>query len=127
MNAKFIGAALAAAAVIAVPADVLADQAASLQHDQAAAAARAHQANIDAAAVAQDQAAQSQAAAADANAQAQQAQAEADHTKAEAARAHAALADLQMKQTALGATLVLQDVVFETGKADLKHGAQAKL
>ncbi|MBO9375914.1 OmpA family protein [Sphingomonas histidinilytica] len=35
--------------------------------------------------------------------------------------------DYQLRQTQLGATLVLQDVVFETGKADLKPGAAQRL
>jgi outer membrane protein OmpA-like peptidoglycan-associated protein len=108
-------------------ADVLADHAASLQHEQAIAAARAHQAQSDAAVSAQQQAAASQEQAAASQAQAEQAQAAANHARAEAAQAKSQLADLQMKQTALGATLVLQDVVFETGKADLKPGADARL
>src|SRR3546814_9625535 len=33
----------------------------------------------------------------------------------------------QMKQTQLGATLVLQDVVFETARAELKPGAEQRL
>ena len=37
------------------------------------------------------------------------------------------MVDYQLKQTQLGATLVLQDVVFETGKADLKPGAADRL
>src|SRR3546814_16450381 len=32
-----------------------------------------------------------------------------------------------MKQTQLGATLVLQDVVFETARAELKPGAEQRL
>jgi outer membrane protein OmpA-like peptidoglycan-associated protein len=65
--------------------------------------------------------------AASAQADAAKSQADAERAKAEAAHARQQLADLQMKQTALGATLVLQDVVFETGKADLKPGADARL
>jgi outer membrane protein OmpA-like peptidoglycan-associated protein len=65
--------------------------------------------------------------AAEAQAQTEAARAEADRARAEADRARAELAALQLKQTALGATLVLQDVVFETGKADLKPGAAARL
>jgi len=77
-----------------------------------------------------DQAAASQAKSqqlANAQSEAANAQAQADHARAEAEKAKAALAEYQMKQTALGATLVLQDVVFETGKADLKPGAAARL
>lgn len=64
---------------------------------------------------------------ASAQAEAQQAKLEANAAKAEAATAKAQLKDYQLKQTALGATLVLQDVVFETGKADLKPGAAERL
>jgi len=62
-----------------------------------------------------------------AHADAQQARLEANAAKAETAAMRAKLQDYQMKQTALGATLVLQDVVFETGKADLKPGAAERL
>ena len=96
--------------------------AAMAQHDAAvigAAKAEAADARADAAA-AHDAAADAQAAAA-ANAAA------ADAARAEAARLHQAMVDYQMKQTQLGATLVLQDVVFETGKADLKPGAADRL
>jgi outer membrane protein OmpA-like peptidoglycan-associated protein len=55
------------------------------------------------------------------------AEAEANQARAEAAQLRAALKDYQMRQTTLGATLVLQDVVFETGKADLKPGAAQRL
>lgn len=64
---------------------------------------------------------------ANAQTEAARAQAEADKARAEAEKAKSALAEYQMKQTALGATLVLQDVVFETGKAQLKPGAAARL
>jgi outer membrane protein OmpA-like peptidoglycan-associated protein len=64
---------------------------------------------------------------ASAQAEAQQAKLDANAARAEAATARAKLHDYQMKQTALGATLVLQDVVFETGKADLKPGAAERL
>jgi outer membrane protein OmpA-like peptidoglycan-associated protein len=64
---------------------------------------------------------------ASAQAEAQQAKLDANAARAEAAAARAKLQDYQMKQTALGATLVLQDVVFETGKADLKPGAAERL
>lgn len=55
------------------------------------------------------------------------AQADAARAKAEADRLRAQMRDYQLKQTQLGATLVLQDVVFETGKADLKPGAAERL
>lgn len=64
---------------------------------------------------------------ASAQAETQQAKLEANAARAEAAATRAKLKDLQMKQTSLGATLVLQDVVFETGKADLKPGAADRL
>lgn len=64
---------------------------------------------------------------ADAEATAAAAQAEAQEARAEAAGLRAAMRDYQMKQTQLGATLVLQDVVFETGKAQLKPGAVDRL
>lgn len=62
-----------------------------------------------------------------AQAQAQAATAAATTAKAETAALRNELQDYQMKQTALGATLVLQDVVFETGRADLKPGAADRL
>lgn len=55
------------------------------------------------------------------------AEAQAAQAQAEAARLRSALKEYQMRQTALGATLVLQDVVFETGKAVLKPGATQRL
>lgn len=64
---------------------------------------------------------------ADANAAAANAQASAAAAQAETARLKAEMRDYQLKQTQLGATLVLQDVVFETGKADLKPGASQRL
>lgn len=64
---------------------------------------------------------------ADAQATAANAQADAAAAQAEAARLKAEMRDYQLKQTQLGATLVLQDVVFETGKADLKAGAGQRL
>lgn len=60
-------------------------------------------------------------------AEAARARAEADRARAQADRARAELAALKLKQTDLGATLVLQDVVFQTAKADLKPGAEARL
>ncbi|WCT73391.1 OmpA family protein [Sphingomonas naphthae] len=74
-----------------------------------------------------DQVASAQAEADRARAAAARSQADAARSQAEAAKARAALADLHMRQTALGATLVLQDVVFQTGKAELKPGAAARL
>lgn len=64
---------------------------------------------------------------ADAQAAAANAQASAAAAQAEAARLKAEMKEYQLKQTQLGATLVLQDVVFETGKADLKPGAAQRL
>jgi outer membrane protein OmpA-like peptidoglycan-associated protein len=96
--------------------------AAVAQHDAAvigAAKAEAADARADAAA-AHDAAADAKAAAA-ANAAA------ADQARADAEKLRQAMVDYQMKQTQLGATLVLQDVVFETGKADLKPGAADRL
>ena len=56
-----------------------------------------------------------------------QAQADAAKSKAEADKLRAQMQSYQMKQTQLGATLVLRDVVFETGRADLKPGAAERL
>jgi outer membrane protein OmpA-like peptidoglycan-associated protein len=78
------------------------------------------QAKADAASRNSAQLADAQAAAANAQASAAAAQAEASRLKAE-------MKEYQLKQTQLGATLVLQDVVFETGKADLKPGAAQRL
>jgi outer membrane protein OmpA-like peptidoglycan-associated protein len=64
---------------------------------------------------------------ADAQATAANAQADAAAARAEADRLKAQMRDYQLKQTQLGATLVLQDVVFETGKADLKAGSAQRL
>lgn len=55
------------------------------------------------------------------------AQADAARARAEADRLRTQMRDYQLKQTQLGATLVLQDVVFETGRADLKPGAAERL
>ena len=55
------------------------------------------------------------------------AQAAAANAEAEAARLKTEMREYQLKQTQLGATLVLQDVVFETGKADLKPGSAQRL
>jgi outer membrane protein OmpA-like peptidoglycan-associated protein len=89
--------------------------AAMAQHDAAvidAAKAEAADARADAAA-AHDAAAANAAAA--------------DQARADAEKLRQAMVDYQLKQTQLGATLVQQDVVFETGKADLKPGAADRL
>jgi len=62
-----------------------------------------------------------------AQASAAAAQADAAAARAEADRVRQAMRDYQLKQTQAGATLVLQDVVFQTGKADLKPGAAERL
>jgi outer membrane protein OmpA-like peptidoglycan-associated protein len=64
-----------------------------------------------------------------ANAEATAAQAQADAAKAtaEADKLRAQMQAYQMKQTELGATLVLRDVVFQTGRADLKPGSAERL
>lgn len=64
---------------------------------------------------------------ADAQAAAATAQADAAAAQAEADRLKAQMKEYELRQTQLGATLVLQDVVFETGKADLKPGASQRL
>jgi outer membrane protein OmpA-like peptidoglycan-associated protein len=71
--------------------------------------------------------ANAEATAAQAQATTAQAQAEAAKAKAEADRLRAQMQAYQMKQTQLGATLVLRDVVFQTGRADLKPGAAERL
>lgn len=53
--------------------------------------------------------------------------AEADASKAEAERLRQQLADLNARQTERGIVMTLGDVLFETGKADLKPGATANL
>jgi outer membrane protein OmpA-like peptidoglycan-associated protein len=79
------------------------------------------------AADARDAAANASAAAANHAADAAAAREQAANASAEADKLRSAMHDLQLKQTQLGATLVLQDVVFETGKADLKPGAAERL
>lgn len=86
--------------------------------DQAKAQAAAR--TSDKVAVAQMDAANSQADAYSARNATIAAQAETDRLKAE-------MRDYKLKQTQLGATLVLQDVVFATGKSDLKAGASQRL
>jgi outer membrane protein OmpA-like peptidoglycan-associated protein len=71
--------------------------------------------------------ANAEATAAQAQGAAASAQADAAKAKAEADRLRAQMQAYQMKQTELGATLVLRDVVFETGRADLKPGAAERL
>ena len=96
--------------------------AAMAQHDAAqigAAKAEAADARADAAAARN--------AAADAGAAAEANAAAAASARADADRLRQQMAAYQMTQTQLGATLVLQDVVFETGKADLKPGAADRL
>lgn len=105
-------AAARANAQTAIAKDRAADAAAANQERLATSEAQAEQARADAARAQQDAAV---------------AQADAAKSQADAEAARKQLADLQLKQTALGATLVLQDVVFETGKADLKAGAAARL
>ena len=85
------------------------------------------QAKAQAAARTNDKLADAQATAANAQASAANAQADAAAARAEADKLKAEMRDYQLKQTQLGATLVLQDVVFETGKADLKAGAAQRL
>lgn len=91
--------------------------------------AQAEIARRDAGAIvaAKDAAADARAAAAAQSAEADAARTEANAARDEAASLRAAMADYKMTQTQLGATLVLQDVVFETGKADLKPGAADRL
>ncbi|WP_374648218.1 OmpA family protein [Rhizorhabdus sp.] len=74
-----------------------------------------------------DSAARTTAEVAAAQAAAANAQADAAAAQAEAARLRDQMKEYQLRQTQLGATLVLQDVVFETGKADLKPGAAQRL
>jgi outer membrane protein OmpA-like peptidoglycan-associated protein len=82
----------------------------ALAKDGASAAAGATQAQVE-----------------EARAAADRASASAARSEADNARLRAEMAAYAMKQTDLGATLVLQDVVFETGKAVLKPGAEARL
>ena len=69
-----------------------------------------------------------------ARARAESAEREAAAARTQAAAAQQAanslrsqLRDYQLRQTAAGAQLVLQDVIFETGKATLRPGAAARL
>lgn len=63
--------------------------------------------------------------AAEREAQAARAQAQAAQQQASTLRNQ--LRDYQLRQTAAGAQLVLQDVIFETGRATLRPGAAARL
>lgn len=95
-----------------------------------AARSREAEAGTAAALKARDQAEQARVQAEQARAQAEQARMEADKqlVAAETARARAAklqqeLTDLQAKQTDRGMVLTLGDVLFDTGRAELKAGA----
>ena len=63
----------------------------------------------------------------DARARAEAAERQAQAAQAQAETLRNQLRDYQMQQTALGAQLVLQDVIFETGRAALRPGAAARL
>jgi outer membrane protein OmpA-like peptidoglycan-associated protein len=76
-------------------------------------------------AVAQARAAQSQAEAA--RNEAQNAQAQLTQAQAESQRLAAQLENMQASQTSRGIVLTLQDVLFDTGKAQLKSGAERSL
>jgi outer membrane protein OmpA-like peptidoglycan-associated protein len=78
-------------------------------------------------AAAERNSAAAQIAATQAQSVAQASVAQAQASAAEAAALRGALRDYQMKQTALGATLVMSDVSFSTGKGDLKPGAVERL
>lgn len=93
---------------------------AALKLDVEQAKARAAVRTSDKVTVAQMDAANSQADAHAARNAATAAQAETDRLRGE-------MRDYKLKQTQLGATLVLQDVVFASGKSDLKAGAGQRL
>ncbi|MEO6280551.1 OmpA family protein [Roseateles sp.] len=111
-------------------------KAAEADRERARADANANRANV-----AQGQAATAQAAAANANAdanvarqQAASAQADAAQSQSQAAQAQAQaaalaheLADLQAKQTDRGMLVTLGDVLFETGRAEIRPAAQASI
>jgi outer membrane protein OmpA-like peptidoglycan-associated protein len=69
--------------------------------------------------------ARARAEAAERDAQAARAQAQVAQQQANTLRSQ--LRDFQLRQTAAGAQLVLQDVIFETGRATLRPGAAARL
>jgi outer membrane protein OmpA-like peptidoglycan-associated protein len=77
--------------------------------------------------IAQAQAQSAQAQAQFAQTQAQTAQAQAAAEAERANRLQRELADLAARPTEQGLVVVLQDVLFDTGQATLKEGAQAKL
>jgi outer membrane protein OmpA-like peptidoglycan-associated protein len=58
---------------------------------------------------------------------AQNAQAQLNASQAESQRLANELADMQAKQTSRGVVLTLGDVLFDTGRSDLKSGAQRSL
>jgi len=63
----------------------------------------------------------------EANAERNKAQADADAARAQLADAQQQLADLKAKQTERGTVLTLGDVLFDTGQATLKPGADLSL
>ena len=104
-------------------------KAAEADRERARADANAKRANI-----AQAQAASAQVAAASANADANAARQQAAGATADAAQAQAQaallareLADLQAKQTDRGMLVTLGDVLFETGRAEIRPAAQASI
>jgi len=99
---------------------------AEADRERARADANARRANV-----AQAQASNAQIAAANANADASAARQQASNAQADAAQAQAQaallareLADLQAKQTDRGMLVTLGDVLFETGRAEIKPAAQ---
>jgi outer membrane protein OmpA-like peptidoglycan-associated protein len=62
-----------------------------------------------------------------AQSQAEQARGEAQSAQAESQRLAAQLENLQAQQTSRGIVLTLDDVLFDTGKAQLKSGAQRSI
>lgn len=104
-------------------------KAAEADRERARADANANRANV-----AQNQAATAQVAAASASAeanaarqQAASAQADAAQAQAQAAQLARELADLQAKQTDRGMLVTLGDVLFETGRAEIRPAAQASI
>jgi outer membrane protein OmpA-like peptidoglycan-associated protein len=92
------------------------------ERQQVLLAARENEANN---AVAQARSAQSQAE--QARNEAQNAQAQLTQSQAESQRLAAELENMQAAQTSRGIVLTLQDVLFDTGKAALKPGAERSL
>jgi outer membrane protein OmpA-like peptidoglycan-associated protein len=104
-------------------------KAAEADRERARADANANRANV-----AQNQAANAQMAAANASAdanvarqQAATAQADAAQAQAQAAALARELSDLQAKQTDRGMLVTLGDVLFETGRAEIRPAAQASI